>query len=104
MRSIEKINRQKKLIELLENNPLMTDEDLAETLSVSLSTIRLDRAVLAIPELRERMRQIAEDAQCHIKSIGSAVQNIVEEKKKIIEHATATFSKNSNNGKEGKLC
>jgi hypothetical protein len=50
------------LVKLLEANPLMNDEELARSLSVSVSTVRLDRALLNIPELRERMREMAEKA------------------------------------------
>ncbi|PKL02369.1 MAG: transcription factor FapR, partial [Synergistetes bacterium HGW-Synergistetes-2] len=55
MKSQRKKNRQEKLLKLIEQNPLATDEQLAGILSASISTIRLDRAVLAVPELRERM-------------------------------------------------
>ena len=38
--------RHQKMLKLLGENPLLTDEDLAKALSVSLSTIRLDRTLL----------------------------------------------------------
>ncbi|NLI96005.1 MAG: transcription factor FapR [Synergistaceae bacterium] len=62
MQQAQKKVRQRRLLKLLEANPLMTDEDLARSLSVSVSTIRLDRALLNVPELRERMREMAEKA------------------------------------------
>ncbi len=56
----QKRTRQRRLLKLLEANPLMNDEELARSLSVSVSTVRLDRALLNVPELRERMREMAE--------------------------------------------
>ncbi|MGI6075995.1 MAG: transcription factor FapR [Pyramidobacter sp.] len=64
-----KQKRQEKLSALLEQNPLYTDEDLARILKVSLSTIRLDRALLGVPELRERTRQMAERAVSRLRSL-----------------------------------
>lgn len=58
----QKRTRQRRLLKLLEANPLMNDEELARSLSVSVSTVRLDRALLNVPELRERMREMAEKA------------------------------------------
>ena len=49
---LSKANRQKKLVELMESDPFMTDEDLSEKFGVSIQTIRLDRLELGIPELR----------------------------------------------------
>jgi hypothetical protein len=62
LQQAQKKTRQRRLLKLLEANPLMTDEELARSLSVSVSTIRLDRALLNVPELRERMREMAEKA------------------------------------------
>ncbi len=56
----QKRTRQRRLQKLLEANPLMNDEELAASLGVSVSTVRLDRTILNIPELRERMRGMAE--------------------------------------------
>ena len=64
-----KLKRQERLSALLEQNPLYTDEDLARILKVSLSTIRLDRALLGVPELRERTRQMAERAVSRLRSL-----------------------------------
>jgi acyl-coenzyme A thioesterase PaaI-like protein len=54
---------------LLESNPLFTDEDLAKALRVSVSTVRLDRALLGVPELRERMRRMAQKATSRLQSL-----------------------------------
>lgn len=55
-----KKERQKLLLETIQENPFVTDEELAEKFSVSVQTIRLDRMELAIPELRERIKTVAE--------------------------------------------
>ena len=55
-----KKERQKLLIETIENNPFVTDEQLAANFQVSVQTIRLDRMELSIPELRERIKDVAE--------------------------------------------
>ena len=51
--------------------PFLTDEELAQRLHVSVQTIRLDRLELGIPELRGRIRRMAESAQNKIKAIQS---------------------------------
>ncbi len=55
-----KKERQRLLTETIENNPFVTDEQLASQFGVSVQTIRLDRMELAIPELRERIKDVAE--------------------------------------------
>ncbi len=55
-----KKERQSLLIETIQDNPFITDEDLADKFSVSVQTIRLDRLELSIPELRERIKHVAE--------------------------------------------
>lgn len=54
-----KIERQRHLAKYLERDPFLTDEDLAQILRVSVQTIRLDRMDLKIPELRERLKNVA---------------------------------------------
>ena len=56
---IKKTERQRQLLAAIEQNPFITDEELAETLKVSIPTIRLDRLELAIPEVRKRTREMA---------------------------------------------
>lgn len=55
-----KKERQQLLTETIQGNPFITDEDLAEKFQVSVQTIRLDRLELSIPELRERIKNVAE--------------------------------------------
>lgn len=57
---LNKKERQKALVETIKSNPFVTDEELAEKFSVSIQTIRLDRLELSIPELRERIKHVAE--------------------------------------------
>ena len=59
------------LLKELEKNPFLTDEQLAQALKVSIQTIRLDRLGKGIPELRERTRQMAENAQNKLQAIAS---------------------------------
>lgn len=51
--------RQQKLTEMLKDDPFLTDEELAELLEVSVPTVRLDRLELGVPELRQRIREMA---------------------------------------------
>jgi acyl-coenzyme A thioesterase PaaI-like protein len=61
--------RRKVLGEALSKHPFFTDEELAERYKVSVSTIRLDRGELGIPELRERTRVVAQEAYSTLKSL-----------------------------------
>ncbi|KOP79395.1 fatty acid biosynthesis transcriptional regulator [Lysinibacillus sp. FJAT-14745] len=54
-----KKERQRLLSETIAENPFVTDEQLATRFQVSVQTIRLDRMELAIPELRERIKDVA---------------------------------------------
>ncbi|MDV2580563.1 transcription factor FapR [Alkalibacillus haloalkaliphilus] len=56
----KKKERQEELIRLIEDTPFITDEDLAKKFGVSIQTIRLDRLELSIPELRERIKDVAQ--------------------------------------------
>ena len=55
-----KKDRQQLLTSTIKDNPFITDEELAEKFQVSVQTIRLDRLELSIPELRERIKTVAE--------------------------------------------
>ena len=58
--SADREKRHQLLQEKLRQEPFMTDGDLAVFLGVSISTVRLDRLALGIPELRERVMSGAE--------------------------------------------
>lgn len=67
-----KVERQRQLGLLLEENPFLTDGELAEHFSVSVQTIRLDRLEGGIPELRERLKTVAtRTMQEEVKSLHS---------------------------------
>jgi len=71
MPRVKKTTRQQLLVERIKEKPFLTDEELAKSLQVSVQTIRLDRLELNIPELRERIRRMAEKAQDKVKAIQS---------------------------------
>jgi acyl-coenzyme A thioesterase PaaI-like protein len=65
-----KRQRQSELQSLLDSNPFLSDQELSERFSVSIQTIRLDRMELGIPELRERVKMVANDAYAKLRSLG----------------------------------
>lgn len=67
--SLSKKERHKRLLDKLAITPFMTDDELGELFCVSVQTIRLDRLELGIPELRERIKDIAEINYKKLKSI-----------------------------------
>ena len=71
MAKVKKKIRQQLLADRIQEQPFLTDEELARLLAVSIQTIRLDRLELGIPELRERVRRMAENAQAKVKAISS---------------------------------
>lgn len=68
--SMQKKERQNVLVEKINDNPFLTDEDLAGIFCVSIPTIRLDRLELGIPELRERIKTVAEHNYEKVRSLG----------------------------------
>jgi len=81
-----KEERRKVLGEELSKHPFFTDDQLAERFKVSVSTIRLDRGELGIPELRERTRAVAQEAYSTLKSlddqelIGELIELVIGER------------------------
>jgi len=69
--SLMKKERQQILSEKIKNDPFLTDEELSEIFSVSVPTIRLDRLELGIPELRERIKNVAENNYSKVRSLQS---------------------------------
>jgi hypothetical protein len=57
------------LAKLIDKNPMVTDEELASLLGASVSTVRLDRALMGVPELRERIRRMAQEAGSKLRSL-----------------------------------
>ncbi|WHH59409.1 transcription factor FapR [Petroclostridium sp. X23] len=70
-RVTSKKERQKSLQEQLKEDPFLTDEELSELFNVSVPTIRLDRLELGIPELRERIKNVAENSYNKVTTIQS---------------------------------
>jgi len=70
-RQLLKEKRHETFLDLIKENPFQTDEELAESLNVSVPTIRLDRTELSIPELRERIRKLAAETHTKVKAISS---------------------------------
>ncbi|HAA90193.1 MAG: Transcription factor fapR [Thermoanaerobacterales bacterium 50_218] len=70
-RTKAKVERQQQLAAYLQENPFLTDEELAEMLGVSVPTIRLDRLEMGIPELRVRTKEVAEKYYSRIRSLGA---------------------------------
>lgn len=69
--SISKRERQQNLLEKIKEDPFMKDEELAERFGVSIQTIRLDRMELGIPELRERIMDVASDNYQKVRALDS---------------------------------
>ncbi|MBN1984017.1 MAG: transcription factor FapR [Chitinivibrionales bacterium] len=63
------LQRQKKLQEILEKNPFVSDEQLASLLNVSIHTIRADRRRSGIPEVRKRGGDFADTLFARAKSL-----------------------------------
>ncbi len=61
--------KEERLKELIQEKPFLTDEELAKYLGVSISTIRLYRNKLGIPDQRERLKSIAREKEENLKSI-----------------------------------
>ncbi|MGZ4134352.1 MAG: DeoR family transcriptional regulator, partial [Tumebacillaceae bacterium] len=64
-----KRQRHQDLAALIVSEPFLTDEELAERFQVSVQTIRLDRLALGIPELRERIKAVADQNFEQVRSL-----------------------------------
>lgn len=56
-------------MDCLEHNPFATDRELSRHFQVSVQTIRLDRLALGIPQVRERVRDVARETYGQLKSL-----------------------------------
>lgn len=61
--------RRRQLVRLVREQPFISDRELAQRFGVSVQTIRLDRADLGIPQLRERTRELARAAYGRLRSV-----------------------------------
>lgn len=68
-KGLSKKERQERLKQILSDDPFLNDEELAERFQVSIQTIRLDRMELKLPELRERIRSVAQQNYSKVRSI-----------------------------------
>lgn len=71
MERLSRRERQSELRERIRENPFLSDEELAQEFGVSVQTVRLDRMAMGIPELRERIRSLAERTYGVVKSINT---------------------------------
>ncbi|WP_018249682.1 transcription factor FapR [Orenia marismortui] len=69
MKKLTKAERQKELEDRLDEDPFLIDRELADLFNVSIQTIRLDRMELGIPEVRERIKAVAKQANSKVKSV-----------------------------------
>lgn len=69
MSKLSRKERHKLLLEKIKENPFVTDEELAEEFGCSVQTIRLDRAILDIKEVRERVKEVAKENLSKLKTI-----------------------------------
>ncbi|MFW5976571.1 MAG: transcription factor FapR [Bacillota bacterium] len=93
MKKFSKKQRQKKLKEIIAENPFLTDKDLAEKFDVSIQTIRLDRMELNIPEVRKRTKKMAQSVYERLKSVneGEVIGELIQlELDKLAESYLAT--------------
>lgn len=77
-----KDERRRILVEALAKHPFYTDEELAERFKVSVSTIRLDRGELKIPELRERTKAVAQEAYFALRALDD--QELIGELRELV--------------------
>ncbi len=66
-----KAERHGLLSKYINGNPFLTDDDLAQILGVSIQTVRLDRAEMNIPELRVRLKEMAQGIYGQVRSLSS---------------------------------
>ncbi|GGA97081.1 transcription factor FapR [Macrococcus hajekii] len=69
MKKLSKNDRQHQLTIKLQENPFLSDGDLSGIFNVSIQTIRLDRLEQNIPELRERIRDVATQHHDEVKAL-----------------------------------
>ncbi len=75
-----KRERHAALERILKQNPFLTDDELAKHFSVSIQTIRLDRLEMGIPELRERIKDVARNNLDSVRSLteGEIIGEIID--------------------------
>ncbi len=66
---MNKEKRQDTIKKTFKNNPFLTDKDMSEIMGVSIQTVRLDRLELNIPELRERIKEVAKGVYGRVRTL-----------------------------------
>lgn len=66
------LQRQERIGQEIENNPFVTDGELAELVEASIHTIRADRRKLGIPDVRKRTREVAVSVYGKSKALGES--------------------------------
>lgn len=69
MAKLSRKERHRLLLQRIKENPFITDEELASEFGCSVQTIRLDRAILDIKEVRERIKEMAKESISKLKTI-----------------------------------
>ncbi|MGV3243776.1 transcription factor FapR [Staphylococcus sp. 11261D007BR] len=65
-------NERRDLIQqTIHQNPFVTDQALSEMFDVSIQTIRLDRNQMNIPEVRTRIKNVAQEQHKHISALAN---------------------------------
>lgn len=79
---LEKADRLRRVRQVIEEDPFITDKELASLFGVSIQTVRLDRLELGIPESRERTRRLAEEATNKVRSVetGEVIGELIDVK------------------------
>jgi acyl-coenzyme A thioesterase PaaI-like protein len=72
-----KKERQSLLKKTIQETPFITDEELSDKFSVSIQTIRLDRLELSIPELRERIKTVAQQQLDEVRAL--SIEEVIGE-------------------------
>jgi transcriptional antiterminator len=92
-----KKQRHEYLTGIIDDNPFLKDDELAERCNVSVSTIRNDRAELGIAEYRERIKSAAEGELHASESLGELLDlKLYENGISVMETDSSMLFKNTN--------
>lgn len=66
---LDKDTRRERIAAMLRQDPGRTDRSLAEAFGVSVATVRLDRRMLGIPQMRDRLEAAVQSASEHLRDM-----------------------------------
>lgn len=66
---LDKDTRRERIAAMLRQDPGRTDRSLAEAFGVSVATVRLDRRMLGIPQMRDRLEAAVQGASEHLRDM-----------------------------------